>query len=101
MGVSTWLQEVSWLYSPGDLSHPTSLSPFNSYPTIFPHSHSPLRNPFVGQVVRDAMGTFNVGTQRRSVALSRLAEFETLLNSDSIGRNLFVVGLKKSGKFCK
>ena len=40
-------------------------------------------------------------TQSQHVDLSRLAEFETLLDSDSIRRKLFVVGLIKFYKFCK
>ena len=40
-------------------------------------------------------------TQSQRVDLSRLAEFETPLNLDSIRRKLFVVGLIKFYKFCK
>ena len=39
--------------------------------------------------------------QSQRVDLSRLAEFETPLDSDSIRRKLFVVGLIKFYKFCK
>ena len=43
------------LYSPGDLSHPSSPSPPNSYPPISLSSYAPPRSLFVGQVVHSGV----------------------------------------------